>query len=399
MQSLEDRESKLRREVIKSCNSSSYLKVNNENNRNDSPNSFRIKNRISITRSIASRSSSVPLSHSKENNQQFQKQTQQINTQQKQNIIKIKKLNFLHFSNKLNDSKSDLNTENGEISTSDDENKENIINYASYEDYFLPKEKPKNDINFSNFKNAFNTLSKLNKSVNIFTGNYLNVDNNYLDHFVSFLNVHASMPDVCALSSNVTSASNIYNNYTNNSYINNNNSQSLKQAKKSTTVSLCSNVSNHTNKPFGNGNHSTMLFEHNNVKIGFMALVDEQVFNKLKCRLQADNVEYIDYLLEANRLSKQLRLSGANLIVAIVNMESEASERRLLNESYNVDLIFSTVLSKTGDTECIQSETKPNRWLIRTQNNFDSISLVTLNLDEFNSNKLVDIAITKYYPD
>ena len=133
-----------------------------------------------------------------------------------------------------------------------------------------------------------------------------------------------------------------------------------------------------------------MLFEHNNVKIGFMALADEIVFDKLnyfisKFNLNNKNtnrIEYIDYLDEYNRLSKELKLSGAQVIVALINFESESNEQRLLNEAADLDILFSS--SNSND---VNYKTVNNRWLIKCPNNFDSLSLVTLHLDEFKEAK------------
>lgn len=364
MQNLEDKESQLKKELIKSINQTQR--------------SFRSRN-----------AESESLTDSEINLNGLANEP--TNT---------KKINFLYFSN-LNNNKLT------EQSQSNSNHKKSIDNLSSLESdsslvksklskssMFLSLNSQTNKINLANFKNAFNVLNKLNKSINIFNGNYLNIDENYLDHFVSFLNVHASMNDINDLLFNYT------NNY----------SKNVKQnQRKTTTVSLCSNIIEINNnienssKPFGSGNSATMLFEHNNVKIGFMALVDEIVFDKLnyfisKFNLNNKNtnrIEYIDYVEEAKRLSKELKLCGAQVIVALINFESELNEQRLLNEAADLDILFSS-----NNSNEVSYKTVNNRWLVKCPNNFDSLSLVTLHLDEIkDTKKLIDVAITKYYVD
>jgi hypothetical protein len=146
-----------------------------------------------------------------------------------------------------------------------------------------------------------------------------------------------------------------------------------------------------------------MLFEHNGVKIGFMALVDQNFYTRLNSFLQhsdpltENQTEYVDFVVEADRLSQQLRLSGAHLIVCLINFDNEQNEQRLLNDAKDLDLIFSSQSSSGWKTDQFNFKRLNNKWLIKSSNNFDSLSLVSLHLDELNSNRIVDLAITKYY--
>lgn len=352
LQNLEDKESQLKKEILKS--------IDNQNVK-ISPNT----------------------SKSKSNESEAPNQVVQS---------KIKKINFLYFSN-LNNKNLEATSTDVAIKETDslNDSKSALIKNSSF--LSLNNIEMSKKTNLANFKNAFNTLSKLNKSINIFNGNYLNIDKDYLDHFVSFFNVHASMNDLNDL---------LYN-YTNSSH-------RTDQSRKTTTVSLCSNIletDSSNSKPFGWQNHSTMLFEHNNVKIGFMALVDKAIFDKLDhflAKFNSNNktastkIEYIDFVIEANRLSSQLKLSGAQIIICLTNFESEFDEQRLLNEASHLDIIFSSNSNLTSLDRLTYKKVE-NRWLIKSSNNFDSLSLVSLCLDEFNSNKLLDIAITKYFVD
>lgn len=288
---------------------------------------------------------------------------------------KIKKINFLYFC--LNQS------ENNEINSDNFSNK-------------------------TNFRSMFNTLSKLNKSINLFNGDLNKITSNIDD--LSFLNnVHASMNDLNGLLSN---------------YFEKNNNSNQNFRFQSSNVSLISNIyetcsntdlndkniySNFLRKNmklFGTGNHSTMLFEYQNIKIGFMGLIDELVYEKLICAIKsksgqidlmeekgAENpVEYIDFVTEADRLSKQLRQCGANLIVALTNMETDLNELKLLREAQDLDIVYSNRYDSTKK----QVYSIDNRWMIKSISNIDSISLISLCLDELDCNKILDISISKY---
>lgn len=352
MQSLEDQESNFKKEIIKSFDSS-CLNIN------------------------TNQTSSSSLTYS---------------TQTKQ-------INFLHFSNK--------STEDTERSNAHNNNNNSSASSVNNN----------NNNNLNNFKNVFNTLTKLKKSINIFNGDYLNL--NRADLLLSFINnVHASMNDVDGF---------IFNYLYEKDSVNNSSQNDVK--RQTTNVSLCSNIYETINpaselkekmseeksqKLFGNGNHSTMLFEYQNVKIGFMALIDNPVFEKLNTAIHAkikknsmeekdvsssgtnNQIEYTDYITECDRLSKQLRMCGANVIVVLTNMD-EQNEQKLVREGSDLDIVFSSSQSNlpaSGDN--IKKFQVGNRWIIKSGTNFDCVSLVSLNLDALNSNKILDIAITNY---
>ena len=288
---------------------------------------------------------------------------------------KIKKINFLHFC--LNE------TENNEINA-------------------------KNLLNNTNFRSMFNTLSKLNKSINIFNGdlnkNTLNVDD------LSFLNnVHASMSDINGLLDNYFEKSN---NSNENFRLQSSNVSLLSNIYEtcSKTVDLneknvYSNFLRKNMKLFGKGNHSTMLFEYQNIKIGFMGLIDELIYDKLINAIKSKSgqvdlieekdvqnpVDYIDFVTEADRLSKQLRQCGANLIVALTNMQTDLNEQRLFREAQDLDIVYSSRSNSKRQVYNID-----NRWMVKSSSNSDSISLVSLCLDELDCNRILDISISKY---
>lgn len=157
MQSLEDQESKFKKEIIKSFDSN-CLKIDT-----DDP---------SLTYST-----------------------------------KIKQINFLHFTNKSLEEQSPNNTSLSSKSCQ----------------------------NMNNFKTVFNTLSKLNKSINIFSGDFMNLSRTDLcSTFVN--NVHASMNDINGFIFNYLYEMNQLDNTSNVSF------SQVDFKRQTTNVSLCSNI-------------------------------------------------------------------------------------------------------------------------------------------------------------
>ncbi len=155
-----------------------------------------------------------------------------------------------------------------------------------------------------------------------------------------------------------------------------------------------------------------MLFEYQNIKIGFMALIDSTVFSRLNATIRdrlkknqqedkdelnssTNPIEYVDYITECDKLSKQMRLCGANIIVVLANMD-ELNEQRLLREGSDLDIVFSSSTSHGDDLRKMQAG---DRWLVKSGTSFDCVSAVSLKLDQLNSNRILDIEITKYLID
>lgn len=133
---------------------------------------------------------------------------------------KAKQINFLHFSNKSMASEM-LPAVAATASVNASANK--------------TRQPPTVDVNrnLTNFKNVFGTLTRLKKSINIFNGDFLNM--NRADLFLSFINnVHASMNDVDGFIFNYMYEKNQLNDFSMAS-------QSDFQ-RQTTNVSLCSNI-------------------------------------------------------------------------------------------------------------------------------------------------------------
>lgn len=131
---------------------------------------------------------------------------------------KAKQINFLHFSNKS------MASEMSPAATASANASANKTRQAPTVDV---------NRNLTNFKNVFGTLTKLKKSINIFNGDFLNM--NRADLFLSFINnVHASMNDVDGFLFNYMYEKNQLNDLSMAS-------QSDFQ-RQTTNVSLCSNI-------------------------------------------------------------------------------------------------------------------------------------------------------------
>jgi hypothetical protein len=353
IQNLEDLESSFKKESIKSFDPISILNSSqqkldelNEQQQTTTPNnvnSFK-QDLISLTKSTLTSLKNHVSSNS-------QSSISNNNANNSENLV----LNFLFISNKCNhDSISGSNLSQNE-----------------------------------NFKRVFYTLTKLNKSINLFSGNlFLSSNNSNEQEFNSFLNFHASINDLSSFLSN---------NNTKSSINSNNNSNSGSNKLRPSTIILCSNLyenmssfSSNMKKPYGAQTHLTMLFEHQSIKIGFIALYDEEFYKKLNNK----KVEYVDFVQEANRLSKQLRTGGgATLIVALVNMESEESEQRLVSKCNDLDIIFSSRNNKKNSHSFIRNG---NKWLVKASDLSSELFLIKLKLNETRK-QLCDLAITKYF--
>lgn len=268
----------------------------------------------------------------------------------------VKSLNFVYFSNSTS-SPSENNNDNS--SAAADEEK----------------------INLNNFKRAFNVISKLNKSMNIFSGQYSHSAHmNALlnSKFFSFSNVHLSVRNDVNIFEPTTFACNNQQSAANLA------SQSSQNCN-SNTINLCSNLTDNTMGAATNANHSTMLFEYNGIKLGFIALYDEEFYQQLK-KTTTHGIEYNDFVVEANRLSEQLKMCGANLIVALVYFANESNETRLLTDtSSNLNVIFSysTRPTSTTPTANIQQSTSPADYQFTHSNHKYMFKFFNFNLDHF----------------
>nr|XP_015221588.1 PREDICTED: trifunctional nucleotide phosphoesterase protein YfkN-like isoform X2 [Lepisosteus oculatus] len=92
-----------------------------------------------------------------------------------------------------------------------------------------------------------------------------------------------------------------------------------------------------TSQPLGHGMVSS-VFNWDGLKIGIMGLVEEEWLDTLGT-VNKSNIDYVDYVVMAERLSKELREKGAELIVAITHMKW-SNDIRLASKTKAVDLIL-----------------------------------------------------------
>lgn len=92
-----------------------------------------------------------------------------------------------------------------------------------------------------------------------------------------------------------------------------------------------------TGRPLGNG-HKTHLIEHGGRKIGFLGLIEYEWLVTLHS-IEPEDVHFEDFCACARRLSKGLRQSGAELVVAMTHMRVPNDEL-LAREVPEVDVIL-----------------------------------------------------------
>ncbi|XP_030620769.1 5'-nucleotidase-like [Chanos chanos] len=101
---------------------------------------------------------------------------------------------------------------------------------------------------------------------------------------------------------------------------------------------LLSNVYDRfTSQMLGHGVENTIV-TWNGLKIGLMGLVEEEWLDTLGT-VNKTNIQYVDYVSTADRLSEQLRAKGAELVIALTHMRW-CNDIRLASESKGLDLIL-----------------------------------------------------------
>jgi len=115
---------------------------------------------------------------------------------------------------------------------------------------------------------------------------------------------------------------------------------------------------------------------------------------------------YKDFVIEAKRLSEQLRICGVSLIVALTNFDDPESQPRLLTECgslLNLVLSSSSLPSgdvfKVGDDQSRDTETPAVHALKFESNSLDYLYLITLRLEVSGYPKIAHIDLDKYYVD
>uniref|UniRef100_A0A4W3K413 Snake venom 5'-nucleotidase-like n=1 Tax=Callorhinchus milii TaxID=7868 RepID=A0A4W3K413_CALMI len=92
-----------------------------------------------------------------------------------------------------------------------------------------------------------------------------------------------------------------------------------------------------TLRPLGHGLENRII-EWNGVKVGLIGLVEEEWLDTLPT-VDKSNVNYIDYVHVADQLSKELRVKGAELVIALTHMKW-SNDIRLAKHSQGLDLVL-----------------------------------------------------------
>ncbi|KAL0979082.1 hypothetical protein UPYG_G00180280 [Umbra pygmaea] len=110
------------------------------------------------------------------------------------------------------------------------------------------------------------------------------------------------------------------------------------QIKRTNFLWFLSNVYDRfSSATLGHGLISSIL-EWNGLKIGVMGLVEEEWLDSLGT-VERSDINYIDYIETANRLSAELRVKGADLVIALTHMRWH-NDIRLATDSKGLDLIL-----------------------------------------------------------
>ena len=124
-----------------------------------------------------------------------------------------------------------------------------------------------------------------------------------------------------------------------------------------------------------------MIIESKDLKIGLIGLMYSNDLNQ-------NQIKYVDYVHEANRLSNELIKRGANIIIALTQM-SWLHDEYLAKHANNIDIIFGCAV----DNECAIKKVN-NRWIIKSDVNQKNLSLVKIDYSD-NLNRICDLSIVK----
>lgn len=124
-----------------------------------------------------------------------------------------------------------------------------------------------------------------------------------------------------------------------------------------------------TSHTLGHGIESSII-EWNGLQIGLMGLVEEEWLDTLST-VDKTNIDYIDYVVVADRLCKELRENGAELVIALTHMRWP-NDIRLAKEAKGLDLILGG-----HDHEYEVREVK-GVWIVKSGSDFRHLSRVDI---------------------
>lgn len=124
-----------------------------------------------------------------------------------------------------------------------------------------------------------------------------------------------------------------------------------------------------TSEPLGHGTVKKVI-SWNNVKIGFMGLVEEDWLDTLGT-INKSNVNYIDYVKVAKQLCVELKAEGAEFIIAMTHMKW-ANDTRLAQSTEEIDLVLG------GHDHDYGIKKVNGRWIVKSGSDFRNFTKISV---------------------
>ncbi|XP_068147223.1 mannosylglucosyl-3-phosphoglycerate phosphatase isoform X1 [Drosophila tropicalis] len=146
--------------------------------------------------------------------------------------------------------------------------------------------------------------------------------------------------------------------------------------KKTTFPWLMSNVvDNETGRPLGGGKISHFIL-HQQISIGLIGLVEREWLETLPT-IDPNEVTYIDYVEAGNRLARELRNEGCDLIIALTHMRTP-NDINLAEKCNGIDIIL-------GGHDHVREVTEINgKMIVKSGTDFQQFSVITMERDKTN---------------
>ncbi|CAM2114073.1 mannosylglucosyl-3-phosphoglycerate phosphatase-like [Caretta caretta] len=124
-----------------------------------------------------------------------------------------------------------------------------------------------------------------------------------------------------------------------------------------------------TSKPLGHGSVKNVV-KWNNTKIGLMGLVEEDWLDTLPT-INKSNLNYIDYVKAANKISAELKAEGAELMIAMTHMKW-INDIRLAQNARGIDLVLG------GHDHDYGIKKVNGTWIVKSGSDFRNFSKINI---------------------
>ncbi|XP_077203337.1 snake venom 5'-nucleotidase-like isoform X2 [Paroedura picta] len=128
-----------------------------------------------------------------------------------------------------------------------------------------------------------------------------------------------------------------------------------------------------TSEPLGHGVIKTIV-TWNGVKIGLMGLVEEDWLDTL-ATINKTNLNYVDYVKVANELSVELKVEGAEVIIAMTHMKW-VNDIRLAQNTEGIDLILG------GHDHDYGLKKVKGTWIVKSGTDFRNFTKINVKKDD-----------------